>query len=292
LIMILPHSVDLVAVANRESPISSDWYYSLNWLKANTDATSYYNYPDYAPEYGVMCWWDYGNWIVYVSQRPVVANNLLAGASESAKFFLSDGELNAAAIMDTTRSKYVITDSDMLYGKLAAVAIWAGEDPANYRKVTNYGSYSIAEPTERLSNSTITRLHVEDTSGMSHFRLIYESPNTGENEFHTKKVKIFEYVLGAVIRVRIEPQERVGVLLNMTSNQGRKFQYINTGVATDGGYEIRIPYSTDNCRYETQAAGPYILFAINNESFKTTTVGVSEEDIIVGNIININLEDI
>ena len=187
--------------------------------------------------------------------------------------------------MDATKSKYVITDSDMLHGKLAAIAIWAGEDPACYRKVGNYGSYLLAEPTERLLNSTIARLHFEDASGMSHFRLIYESPNLVD---YTEKVKIFEYVTGAIIRVRIEPQEQVGVLLNMTSNQCRNFQYINKCVAADGGYEIRVPYPTDN-KYETHAIGLYSLFAINNSSPMMKNVEVDENDIINGNIIDVIL---
>jgi dolichyl-diphosphooligosaccharide--protein glycosyltransferase len=90
------------------------WQESLNWLKNSSPQTSYYQQPSENPEYGVLSWWDYGNWIVYLSNRPAVSNNFQTNVDETARFFMSDSEKEAKEIMDKFKVKYVITDSLML----------------------------------------------------------------------------------------------------------------------------------------------------------------------------------
>ncbi|MDM7940773.1 MAG: STT3 domain-containing protein, partial [Methanothrix sp.] len=89
LVLIAPSALQTAVLSNYERPsVAGDWYDSLQWLAQNSNPTSHYDNPVKAPEYGVMCWWNYGNWIVYLSHRPVVANNFQAGAEDSAKFYL------------------------------------------------------------------------------------------------------------------------------------------------------------------------------------------------------------
>jgi hypothetical protein len=71
-------------------------------------------------------------------------------------------------------------------------------------------------------------------------------------------------------------------LVNMTSNQGRKFVYVNEGIS-----EVRVPYSTEE-RYDTHAATPYLLICVNSPTdMKTKNINVSEEDVLLGNIIDV-----
>jgi len=80
LVLIAPSALQTAVLSNYEKPsVAGDWYDSLQWLTQNSNTTSHYDNPVQAPEYGVMCWWDYGNWIVYLSHRPVVAKQLSSG---------------------------------------------------------------------------------------------------------------------------------------------------------------------------------------------------------------------
>lgn len=96
--IILPTAVETgIYVSRTNPPIASDWYDSLSWLRMNSNTTSFSS-PSEVPEYSVMSWWDTGNWIVYVAERPVVANNFEEGVKDAVKFYLSESEESATAI--------------------------------------------------------------------------------------------------------------------------------------------------------------------------------------------------
>jgi dolichyl-diphosphooligosaccharide--protein glycosyltransferase len=270
--------------------VAGDWQQSLIWLKDNTNTTSYYELPEKVPEYSVMSWWDYGNWIVYTAERPVVANNFQAGVEDAANFFLSESEENATAILDARGSKYILADFDMVYGKLPALTAWANEDINSYMRMEDEGSQIAAVPQQRLFNTTLGRLYFFDGAGTGHFRLIHES-NTflgGGDNPSKSEVKTFEYVPGAVIRVHAGSDQKVGALLNMTSNQGRPFNYVNEATPKGGAFEVRVPYSTED-RYETRAVSPYLVFSGNENGVKMMDLNVSEEDVLKGRTIEVTL---
>lgn len=288
-ILVLPTALETSPILESAPQIAGDWYESLNWLKANTNQTSFYNSPDQCPEYSVMSWWDYGNWILYQAQRPVVANNFQAGAQDSAKFYLSQSEDEATAIMDAHHSKYAITDYEMIYGKLQAITTWAGKDISDYQIYQDYGTYITAVPLQKLMDTTMARLHIFDGTGMGHFRLIYESSSVLGANPPTSRVKIFQYVPGALIRVHTQPDMNVGALLNMTSNQGRQFQYVNQGFYRDGSFDIRVPYSTEP-KYGTHAVNLCLVFAGNSaSSIRTRELNISEADALEGKILEVTL---
>jgi oligosaccharyl transferase (archaeosortase A-associated) len=195
LFLILPTMVDTISFAVNSSPaLDTDWQQSLQWLKENSNKTSFYDFPYESPQYSVMSWWDYGNWILFLAERPVVTNNFQAGLMDAAKFYLSESEEEAVAVLDAHGSRYVFVNYDLLFGKLPALAAWADEDIDSYVKLVNSGSQVRAVPQARLFNTTLARLYLYDGAGMNHFRLIYESPTLmGENPARRKEVKIFEY---------------------------------------------------------------------------------------------------
>ena len=287
----LADAVNAVYFAGGTPPaVAGDWQQSLIWLKDNSNTTSYYDLPENVPEYSVMSWWDYGNWIVYLAERPVVANNFQTGIEDAAKFYLSESEENATAILDARRSKYILTDFDMVYGKLPALTAWANEDLSSYMRMEDEGSQIAAVPQQRFFNTTLGKLYFFDGAGTGHFRLIHESSTflgSGDNPSKSE-VKIFEYVPGALIRVQAGPDQKVGALLNMTSNQGRAFNYVNEATPKGGAFEIRVPYSTE-ARYGTHAVSPYLVFSVNESGVKMVNLNVSEEDVLKGRTIEVTL---
>jgi len=287
----LADAVNAVYFAGGTPPaVAGDWQQSLIWLKGNSNTTSYYDLPENVPEYSIMSWWDYGNWIVYLAERPVVANNFQTGIEDAAKFYLSESEENATAILDARRSKYILTDFDMVYGKLPALTAWANEDLSSYMRMEDEGSQIAAVPQQRFFNTTLGKLYFFDGAGTGHFRLIHESSTflgSGDNPSKSE-VKIFEYVPGALIRVQAGPDQKVGALLNMTSNQGRAFNYVNEAAPKGGAFEIRVPYSTE-ARYGTHAISPYLVFSGNESGVKMVNLNVSEEDVLKGRTIEVTL---
>ena len=287
LLLVLPTAWDAACFTASYPPeAAGDWADSLAWLKENSNTTSFFESPQEVPEYSVMSWWDYGNWILYMAERPVVANNFQVGVEDAAKFYLSDSEENATAVLDARRSKYVFADNKMIYGKLAAITTWANEDLTTYIKKEDYGSEFIATPTEKLYNTTLGKLYLFDGAGTGHFRLIYESKTLIGSNPAKSEVKIFEYVPGALIKVKTSPDQKVGALLNMTSNQRREFLYLNEGQANGDSFEIRVPYSTDG-RSGCHATGPYLIYSGNKAGVKTENVDVSEKDVISGRTIEL-----
>ena len=203
LLLVLPTAWDAASFAQSTPPaVAGDWVESLAWLKGNSNTTSFFEAPQKTAEYSVMSWWDYGNWILYLAERPVVANNFQAGVADAAKFYLSESEEEATAVLDARGSKYIFADYSLIYGKLASLTTWANEDLSSYMRMEDYGSQYAAIPRERLFNTTLARLYLFDGAGTGHFRLIYESKTFLGDSRDKSKVKIFEYVPGALIKVR------------------------------------------------------------------------------------------
>lgn len=282
ILLVLPTTLEAISITDTTPQIAGDWYDSLNWLEKNSNTTSWYDNPDNTPEYSVLSWWDYGNWILYEARRPAVANNFQAGIEDASKFFLSEDEKTATGVLDARRTRYVITDYDMLYGKLSALAIWANRDLSEYQSIQDLGNYRAVVPTKKLYQTTLALLHFIDGSSLGHFRLIYESHTIVGQNPPTSSLKIFEYVPGAVIRVPNAAGEKVVALLNMTSNQGRKFIYVNEGTS-----EVRVPYSTEK-RYGTYAVTPYLIVSGNNSTnIRKQSISVTEADVQNGKVLEV-----
>ena len=174
-IILLPSAV----FAFESFTMSDDWYNALTWLKDNTPATSYYLDPTKKPEYSVLSWWDYGNWIIYVAKRPVVCNNFQAGAIDAAKFFTAKNEEQALKIAKKRKVRYIITDEQMgmanetISGKFRAIMEIAG-----------YNAYlmNFSELMDYYNVSMFYKLHWENAENLKHFKLVKDFG----------KVKIFE----------------------------------------------------------------------------------------------------
>lgn len=287
-ILLLPNVLGLVEVVEDRPQVAGDWLEALDWLEENTAATVGFERPVQAGEYGVLSWWDYGNWILYQSRRPVVANNFQAGATDAARFFLSEDEEGALAITVARDARYIITDEKMIYEKLPAIVRWLDEDPESYIAISSGPDLVTFEHSKRFLGTILARLHLLDCTNLDHFRLVYESKTYAGLKFPTSEVKVFEWVEGAKITGTTPYEKPMGVILDMTSNQGRKFLYFNSAMPVNGRYEITVPYSTDG-GLETHSIGSYLVGPV--EDFvggESRDVDVSEEDVLFGRVVEVN----
>ncbi|HOO54598.1 MAG TPA: STT3 domain-containing protein [Methanothrix sp.] len=287
-VILLPNVSGLTEIAEDRPEVAGDWLETLDWLEKNTPATEGFERPIRAGEYGVLSWWDYGNWILYQSRRPVVANNFHAGAMDAARFFLSEREEEAVAIADLRDARYVVTDEKMIYRKLPAIVRWIDEDPEDYIAISADLDLVTFEHSERFLGSVLARLHLLDCTNLGHFRLVYESKTTTGLKFSTSEIKIFERVEGAKIAGTTPYDKPIGVILEMESNQGRRFQYFNSAMPVDGRYKITVPYSTDG-GLETHSIGPYLVGPVEDfAGGESRDVEVSEEAVLLGRVVEVN----
>jgi dolichyl-diphosphooligosaccharide--protein glycosyltransferase len=97
-------------------------------------------------------------------------------------------------------------------------------------------------------------------------------------------VKIFEYVPGATISGSAGDGE-VRATLDIVTNQGRTMAGTWKTIASNGRYEIKVPYPTLGGKYETRALGDYI---IQNGNI-STEVSVNEQDVQEGREIKVDM---
>jgi oligosaccharyl transferase (archaeosortase A-associated) len=292
IIIILPNL--FVGISTATNPIipHSDWEESLNWLKENTPQTSYYANASEMPEYGVLSWWDYGNWIIYISHRPVVTNNFQPGLEEVANFFVESNESKARAILDARIVRYVITDDELILKKFSSIASLAGKNPHDYYESKEIEDQNLIKTiwfeNERLKRTILWSMHVNDGSNFGCLRLIYESNTTRTKNPPVKYIKIFEYVNGANIYGLAPLNETVVVYTNITTNRDRTFTYYNVAdVNETGWYRINVPYSNYGTPYEGWKIESYKIHGLESNASKE--VNISEVEIISGKSIRVDL---
>jgi len=80
-VLLIPILMSDYSVSGVQEFYTLDWNEACQWVRDNTQKTSYTYAADIgtSPEYGVMSWWDYGNYILYRAERPAVANNFQTG---------------------------------------------------------------------------------------------------------------------------------------------------------------------------------------------------------------------
>lgn len=302
----LPHILQATVFNSKLTISDQDRYDVCDWLKNNTPdpgldyyelykepGLADYKYPDSA--YGILAVWDFGHMITYYGHRIPVANPFHQGNGRKnadgtitpgyATFFLAEDEKTATGYLDELRVKYVIADSgsanaDGVYQQLIK---WQQDGFDGYL-AEDGKSINMA----RYYNSMIAKLALFDgkqasfddynIAALSHFRLVYESENTGftlkiDDNKEVKRYKIFEYVRGAVIKGRAQNGSNVEISIGVKTNQERNFTYKNSFKASNGQFEFTVPYE-----------GRYTI-KIGNYSKE---IEVSEQDVTTGSIIKFN----
>ena len=186
------------------------------------------------PEYGVLAPWGYGHLLKYVAQRPTVVGNFGDDVGEAnlrrTTAYFASRELDAVGILKDLRARYVLVRT-------------LGDVPAG-----------------RLHGEAMhQRLSVDDSPGLAHHRLLYESLLRGESlELGRSDYRVFERVEGARIVGRAPPGTDVRASLAYQSNRGRRGLYRSRTVADDDGrYELRVPYASRGGPPGVRPDGPY-----------------------------------
>ena len=114
--------------------MSDDWAESLTWLGENTpdSGVDYYAvyekdkfmYPD--ESYGILSWWDYGHWIMFLTKRIPISSPFQSNAALVAKLLTSKTDEQADTFVSQTGAKYIVTDYATVTTKFAALPLWAG----------------------------------------------------------------------------------------------------------------------------------------------------------------------
>ena len=291
LVLLLP-SINVTATyAKSSQEIVPDWKESLLWMRDNTTQTSNFNVSsNKIPEYGVLSWWDYGNWIIWFGHRPAVANNFQTGVSDAAQFFTSQNESDTVSIVQNRNVKYVMTDYEIAnyQGKFQAMALLSGNGIEKYFTTQSYldanGSVKqYSAPNEEYYNTTVVRLQYYDGNGYSHYRLVHESPTSvgtlGGTEI--KYVKTFEYVNGT--KIKVAGNGNTTVSLNVTTNQNRTFNYTQSAFV-NGTHTFIVPYSTNWTSYGMKTGNAYNVTVGNS----TKSIAVSESDVTSGKELSLS----
>lgn len=155
-----------------EGSLTGGWEQSMIWLKNNSaepfgDADYYYanyNKDKRQPIYGVMSWWDYGYWIMYVGHRVPVCNPGSSGRVESAVFMTTGDNDGAIRVLQRTKSRYVAIDYQTVTGKFLAMPTYAyNKESSELRELAGLGenqpdyaeSFNIGTNESGISRATI-----------------------------------------------------------------------------------------------------------------------------------------
>ena len=255
-ILLIPLLASAISISSTPEPSGRDWNEACRWVNENTPHTD-----EAHPEYGIMCWWDYGNYILYEAGRPAVANNFQTGVEDAACFFVAQDEATANAIMERRNARYVMVDYRMgspwagvANGIFENMPYLAGEDSDSYHMSyitpNPYGSERWLDGSAKYYGSMYSRLFNGDgfggrdglghpTNGLEHYRLIYMTHGNDQ-------VKVFEYVKGARISGKAVPGSSVELRLNVTAPDGGHVYYSMATAGADGAYSFTVPYPTSS----------------------------------------------
>ncbi len=175
-------------------PMNDGWESAMQWLRTRTpplppraecvpfkDGVS-----PYPPgSYGVLTSWDYGEYVAFLGQRPATWSE--SNDSPVSSWLFRDNE---EAAWEALRGyvhgrdqavRYLVLDSRMPGEFFMTEARTAGLNPGQFMKQTvplNMGGklYQLTTRNERWDATMLARLYEHDAQSMSHFRLVYETP--------------------------------------------------------------------------------------------------------------------
>ncbi|MCD6492730.1 MAG: hypothetical protein J7K36_02865, partial [Archaeoglobaceae archaeon] len=289
-LLILPNVYNDVHFISKPPEIYGDWYDTLIWIGKNTPETSYY-FENKKPEYGILSWWDYGNWIVYVSKRPVVANNFQTGIRDLSLFFTTTDEEKALKILKRRNARYIILDDRMGFDYLLNNGEFSGiaKGPGIFYDMLKFANRKKTDYYERIENTNLAKLKgkfynsiyarmylfygtstetpIGNVNALKHFRLIHESNTTAFKlgGVDVKKIRVYEYVKGAKVVGKAKPNEAVVVAARVKTKYSSFYYGYSVNADKNGRFELTLPYSTGK-NYDVVVSN-YML-RIGNKTFE------------------------
>ena len=115
LFTILPTVKNTIGVAALPQNITPGWYNALTWMRYNTpsqfESDVYYevNVRE-TPSYGVLTWWDYGDWIIRIAHRVPTSNPMTWGVQGAFRFYPAQSTEDAESWIKDLKIRYVLVD--------------------------------------------------------------------------------------------------------------------------------------------------------------------------------------
>ncbi len=255
------------------------------WLRDSTEVTSYYLNPQNRPEYGVMCFWDEGHYIVYLGKRPVTASNFGDDAPNfnlTNRYFLTENEKEANDILDRLNCRYVhiVPANRILY----LAPKYLGLDVKEYLKFyyVKHTTYigTLMEPTDKAIGTTIMRLFGSNGNSFYYKGNYYPPYRHYQLRYNSPEIKIFEYVKGAVVEGYVNKNSSLKLYLPVKIGS---FNFVYTDSITadsTGNFQFVIPYPTDSLN-------PSYIH-LGKKKYK---VFISDSAVMNGDTIRLKLED-
>ncbi len=246
--------------------------------------------PAAKPSYGVMGFWDLGNYAEYLCRRPVVANNNGYGFDDSIAFFLAPTEDDAIAILERRDVRYVVASD--LVADIATLHEQLTGSLTPYFRADASRRLTLEPPFAGLVYARLffgdgTPLAAESGGPLERFRLVYEAP--GRPVVRLGRIvapsKIFERVAGARVAGNgFEPGSSVVLRTALTSNLGRSWvDERSATVAPDGTFMIRLPYgAADGLPVRPTS------WTLSNHSGATLPLVIPEEAALSGAMIEVH----
>jgi len=266
-------------------------YVAYTWLRDSTESASYFAEPTKKPEYGVMSFYKHGHLIIYIGQRPAIANNFGKDAPNfdvPNKFMLCDTEEEANEILSKSHARYIFFDHN-LYELYFAVK-FLNLNPRDYFELYSAVSED-GEPTTALAIKPKTlktvyyrlmrfngcRVYFEDSiyiEPIRHSRLVYVSPTSRSIKI---PIKIFEFVKGVKIAGKTKPYNPLFFLIPVNFPD-LSFVWADSLISDkDGNFLFTCPYKTDS------------LPAMVVSDKETTKIYISEKNVLNGDTLKLFL---
>ena len=128
----------------------SDWRLALTWLRRNTpeplgdpDAWLRYwpalkpnqNFAYPASAYGVLTWWDYGDWVDAIGHRIPTTNGTQDNAGPVAAYLTATSPEMAQPLLSQLSARYAVLNSEVIYDLWDVILHWANRDASHFERV-------------------------------------------------------------------------------------------------------------------------------------------------------------
>ena len=139
-LMFIPSVAGTVRMTTADLTLSQGWQDAMMWMRDNTpepflSEDAYYNVEVHeAPIYGVRCWWDYGNWVIYLAHRAPEATPSYQYVGLISQFYVAQSEEEAAQYLQEG-IRYIIVDRELLEDKWYAVVDHAEGNTDNSEQI-------------------------------------------------------------------------------------------------------------------------------------------------------------
>lgn len=156
--------------------MNEDWVDALLWVKGNTEDVDHLS-PEKKPEYSVLSWKEYGNYIFYIAKRPAIVGAGTGDVVGTAQFFTAQSESVGLDFVQKKEVRYIMTSEEMGMGenyeggKFGSIMRVVGMEPE---------MMEINDTKDFYNNSMYYKLHYENATDLKNFQL--------EKSFDTVKV--------------------------------------------------------------------------------------------------------